>query len=120
MGVDELRYRTRPATGRPESALVLLHGRGADENDLFPLFDLLDPSRRMLGVAPRGPLSLPPGGAHWYALHRVGYPDPPTFHDTLALLGGWLEDLSVQTGIGIDHMVFGGFSQGAVMAYSLA
>ena len=120
MGVDDLRYSTRPAAGSPESALVLLHGRGADENDLFPLFDLLDPSRRMLGVAPRGPLSLPPGGAHWYALHRVGYPDPPTFLATLARLGGWLEDLSAQTGIDIEQMVLGGFSQGAVMAYSLA
>ena len=25
---------------------------------------------------PRGPLSLPPGGAHWYVVPRVGYPDP--------------------------------------------
>ena len=56
-----------PAAGEPEGALVLFHGRGADENDLFPLLDALDPERRLLGVTPRGPLSLPPGGAHWYA-----------------------------------------------------
>src|SRR5262249_53369414 len=50
---------TRPAAAEPEGALVLFHGRGADEQDLFPLLDLLDPERRRLGVTPRAPLSLP-------------------------------------------------------------
>ena len=64
----------RPAAGEPEGLLVLLHGRGADERDLFPLLDLLDPERRLLGVTPRGPLTLPPGGAHWYVVREIGYP----------------------------------------------
>ena len=61
---------------------MLFHGRGADEHDLFPLLDILDPERRLLGATARGPLSLPPGGAHWYVVRRVGYPDPETFHAT--------------------------------------
>ena len=36
--------RVRPAAGEPEGALVLLHGRGADENDLHGLLDQLDPA----------------------------------------------------------------------------
>ena len=69
----ELVHRIRPAAGEPEGALVLLHGRGADEHDLLPLLEALDPERRLVGVTPRGPLSLPPGGAHWYVVreHRV-------------------------------------------------
>ena len=78
----QLEYLLRPAAADPEGALVLLHGRGADEHDLFPLLDMLDPERRLLGATARGPLSLPPGGAHWYAVRRVGYPDPETFHST--------------------------------------
>ena len=54
----------RQPAGAPAGALVLLHGRGADEHDLFPLLDLLDPERRLLGVTPRGPLSLPPAFEH--------------------------------------------------------
>ena len=81
-----------PASQRdPEGALVLLHGRGADEHDLFPLLDMLDPERRLLGATARGPLSLPPGGAHWYVVRRVGYPDPETFHSTYPELAGWLD-----------------------------
>src|SRR5437763_3044940 len=82
----ELERRLRPAAGEPEGLLVLFHGRGADEHDLCPLFDALDPERRLLGVSPRGPLSLPPGGAHWYALRQIGYPDPETFRSTYELV----------------------------------
>jgi phospholipase/carboxylesterase len=105
----------REPAGEPEGALVLLHGRGADEHDLHPLLDALDPGRRVLGLTPRGPLSLPPGGAHWYALRRIGFPDPATFGDTYPKLAAWLDGI----GIPPERTVLGGFSQGAVMTYAL-
>ncbi|HVD11935.1 MAG TPA: hypothetical protein VNB46_01765, partial [Gaiellaceae bacterium] len=83
-------YRERPADGEPEGLLVLFHGRGVDENDLFPLLDVLDPQQRLLGLAPRGPLSLPPGGSHWYAVQEIGYPDPSTFLPTFEAVSEWL------------------------------
>jgi phospholipase/carboxylesterase len=109
----------RPAAGDPEGALVLLHGRGADERDLFPLLDMLDPQRRLLGATARGPLSLPPGGAHWYVVRRVGYPDPETFNSTYPELSSWLSELLAEHGIPPERTVLGGFSQGSVMAYAL-
>ncbi len=112
---DELRYLERPATGAPEGALVLLHGRGADERDLFPLLDALDPDRRLLGITPRGPLALPPGGAHWYALGGIPTPDPDTFFPTFELAATFLDGLPVPT----ERIVLGGFSQGAVMSWAL-
>jgi phospholipase/carboxylesterase len=108
-------HLTRPARGEPEGLLVLFHGRGADEHDLFPLLDLLDPERRLLGVTPRGPLALPPGGAHWYALYRLGEPDPQTFLATYASVVEWLDGL----GFASERTILGGFSQGAVMTYAL-
>jgi phospholipase/carboxylesterase len=103
----------RPAAGEPAGALVLLHGRGADEHDLFPLLDVLDPERRLSGYCPRGPLSLPPGGAHWYVVPRVGYPDPATFASSYREASEWLDALPH------ERIVLGGFSQGAVMSYAL-
>ena len=108
-------YRHRPAAGEPEGALVLFHGRGADEHDLFPLLDVLDPERRLEGFTPRGPLSFPPGGAHWYAVHRIGYPDPTTFAFGYNEASMWLDAL----GFPPERTVLGGFSQGAVMSFAL-
>ena len=57
-----LRYRERRAAAEPQGLLLLWHGRGADENDLYPLFDILDPDRRLRGFAPRADRSLYPPG----------------------------------------------------------
>jgi phospholipase/carboxylesterase len=103
----------RPPAGEAAGALVLFHGRGADEHDLHPLLDVLDPERRLHGYCPRGPLSLPPGGAHWYVVPRVGFPDPATFASSYAEAGAWLDALPH------ERVVIGGFSQGAVMSLAL-
>ena len=76
---------------------------------------MLDPERRLLGVTPRGPLSLPPGGAHWFRLVRLGVPEPESFRATYAELSEWLDGL----GFAPERTILGGFSQGAVMSYAL-
>lgn len=119
MGIDDLVHILRPVTGDPLGALVLFHGRGADERDLAPLLQVLDPDRRLVGITPRGPLSLPPGGAHWYAVQRIGYPDPTTFWEVYPRVAAWLDALPATTGVPIERTVIGGFSQGAVMSLAL-
>jgi phospholipase/carboxylesterase len=111
----------REPEGEPEGALVLNHGRGTDERDLYGLLDELDPDRRLLGVTTGAPLTnVPPGGRHWYLVPRVGYPDPETFQSSYGLLTGFLDELLAERGIGWDRTVIGGFSMGAVMSYSVA
>ena len=119
MSADGLIHLRRPAAGEPEGALVLFHGRGTGEDDLLPLMDMLDPERRLLGLTPRGPLSLPPGGAHWYAVARIGFPDHDTFRATYAVATAWLDAALEDAGIAIGSTVIGGFSQGAVMSYAI-
>ncbi len=106
----------RPA--QPAGALVLLHGRGADEHDLVPLLHALDPDGRLAGVTVQAPLRLPPGGRHWYVSREVGRPDRTTFLETYARLCACLDDLPALTGVSLGATVLGGFSQGAVMAYA--
>jgi phospholipase/carboxylesterase len=113
---EALVARWREAAGEPAGALVLLHGRGADENDLHPLLDLLDPERKLLGVTPGGPLRLPPGGRHWYALGGIPTPDPETFLATAPRLAGFLDALPVPP----ERILLGGFSQGTVMSWAMA
>ncbi|HEU5004033.1 MAG TPA: phospholipase [Actinomycetota bacterium] len=119
-GLDALVHLTRKPARPPEGALVLFHGRGSDEHDLYGLLGYLDPERRLLGVTARGPLSLPPGGAHWYALGGVGTPNPETFLATYGRLGDWLDALAIETGIPTSRTILGGFSQGAVMTHAMS
>jgi len=116
---ETLIHVRREAAGDPAGALVLFHGRGTSEHDLLPLLDMLDPERRLVGITPRGPLSLPPGGAHWYAVARIGFPDHDTFHATYGAAGRWLESVLADEGVSIAQTIIGGFSQGAVMSYAL-
>jgi len=102
----------RPAEGEPQGSLVLLHGRGADEYDLHPLLDALDPERRLLGVTPRGPHALPPGGAHWYRLGGIPTPEPETFWPSFEALSELLDGMP-------QPLVLGGFSQGTAMTWAL-
>ena len=96
-----------------------MHGRGANELDLEPLLSVLDREARLVGILPRGPLTLPPGGAHWYAVQQVGYPDPDTFFTTFERASTWLGALLEELEVPPERTVLGGFSQGAVMSYAL-
>lgn len=117
--LEPLAHRLREASGEPEGALVLFHGRGTSEHDLFPLLEALDPERRLVGLTPRAPLSLPPGGAHWYVVREVGYPDRATFEPSFAQAAGFVDALPSALGVPIERTILGGFSQGAVMAHAL-
>jgi phospholipase/carboxylesterase len=118
--VSTLAYRERPAAGEATGLLVLHHGRGADEHDLLPFADVLDPRRRLHVVTPRAPLTLPGWpGHHWYVVPRVGYPDHDTFHAAYEQLAAFHDGVWERTGLTPEQTVFGGFSMGSVMSYSL-
>jgi phospholipase/carboxylesterase len=125
-----LAHLIREPAGDPQGALILNHGRGTDESDLYQLLDAFDPERRLLGVTPGAPLSseevagrsaLPvaPGGKHWYAVERVGHPEADTFAAAYAGLTGFLDQLLEERGIQWDQTVVGGFSMGCVMSYAV-
>ena len=73
-----------------------------------------------MGATPRGPLTLPPGGHHWYIVERVGFPHQETFMETFGMLTGWLDAFAENVGVPWERTVIGGFSQGSVMSYALA
>lgn len=117
IGLD---LRVRDADGALAGALILNHGRGTDENDLFGLLDAIDPERRLLGVTTGAPfVGPPPGGRHWYVVERVGSPHARTFADAYRVLTSRLDELLAERGIEWSQVALGGFSQGTVMSYAV-
>lgn len=118
--MPSLPFLERPAAERATGLLVLHHGRGTSELDLFSLADVLDPDQRLHVVTPRAPFQLPGApGYHWYAVPRVGYPDPASFGSSYAALASFHDGLWERTGLTPDRTVLGGFSMGTVMSYAL-
>lgn len=68
---------------------------------------------------PLGPLEAQPEGRHWYLIEREASPEPATFLPNLEALSDWLDHTLAAHRVDPDRTVLAGFSQGAVMAYSL-
>ncbi|HLJ66176.1 MAG TPA: PHB depolymerase family esterase [Chloroflexota bacterium] len=111
----------RPIAGEaPHPALILLHGRGADERDLLPLAHQLDP--RLFVVSARAPFRFGWGGYVWYDLapQGVGYPDPATLDSSMRKVRAFLGEVTETYPLDRSRIYLGGFSNGATLAGVLA
>lgn len=98
-----------------ERRLVLLHGWGADADDLLDLSELLvEPAVSV--VALRAPLPHPGGsGRQWYDLQQPDWPQLPAARTQLRQR---LEQLATE--VPLEKTVLLGFSQGAAMALDVS
>lgn len=99
-------------------AVIFLHGRGADEEDLLGVAPLLDPRFFLLSV--RAPYPFPGGGYTWYDLEQIGSPDPVMFQAGYQKLSRFLDDTIGGYPIDPRRVCLFGFSMGTVMSYALA
>jgi phospholipase/carboxylesterase len=100
--------------------LVLLHGIGADEEDLLPLAPFLDP--RFLVVSARAPHPAEPMGHRWYAIDWAVTPpcaDSVEIAASRDLLGRFVEEAIGAYGADPARIFLFGFSQGAIMSRAL-
>lgn len=95
--------------GRP--LLILLHGYGADEHDLFALTPHLPP--QFVVAAVRAPLGLPfpSPGYSWYPIDGRDAHDPTRVTDAASLVADWIDAIAPETPVGLL-----GFSQGGAVA----
>ncbi len=98
----------------PQGLIVLLHGWGANAQDLAPLASLLNlPAFQFL--FPNAPFPHPqalPEGRMWYDLTTQ---DAQQLATSRQNLNDWLASLEQQTGVPTARTVLGGFSQGGAM-----
>jgi phospholipase/carboxylesterase len=116
----ELVERVIPPRRRVEGApplLVMLHGIGADENDLVPIAAQLDP--RFTVVSVRAPRPYHAGFA-WFQIDwrpdGTIVPNVAEAHATLADLVRWLAAAPARHGTDPHRLYLLGFSQGAMMS----
>jgi thioredoxin 1 len=100
--------------------LVLLHGYGADEQDLGGLLPYLDPDGRLAAVMPRGPFDAPgaPGYA-WFPITAEGV-DATAFSEAVDLVDAFVDEQCAALDLPRSEAIIGGFSQGAGIALAVA
>ncbi|HVB09344.1 MAG TPA: phospholipase [Bacillota bacterium] len=103
----------------PHPCLLLLHGRGADEQDLLGLAGLLDP--RLFCVSVRAPLRAPGmPGYQWHTSLATGSPEPVSMLQSLEKLRRVVAALPGAYPVDPGRLFVLGFSQGAAMTLALS
>ncbi len=116
-------YLVRPAhSGEVQSPLVvLLHGYGANEEDLFSLADTMP--KECVVISLRGPHILAEGHYAWFSLHFTSgnmVHDAAQAEASRSLLMEVVDTAVLEFNIDTTQIFLIGFSQGAIMSYSVA
>lgn len=117
--VERVAEPREPSAGKPP-LLVLLHGIGADENDLFPIGPMLDPRLKVVSLRAPRPYAV---GHSWFDIEFRAdgsvVPDLAQARAALAALASWLEEAPARHGTDPERSYVLGFSQGSMMSLGL-
>jgi phospholipase/carboxylesterase len=103
----------------PSPAVVLIHGRGTNEQDLLPIAAQLPDELHVLSVRAPDPLQ---GGYTWYELDlsagglHASQPHKEEFRRSLDLLSDFVEWAIEEYAIDPERIGLLGFSQGSIMS----
>ena len=110
-----LHVNTVGSSGAGSRLLVLLHGFGADENDLAPLVPYLDPEGAYFSICPRAPYDVMGGGAGWYERDGEGTIVGSTFLSSIDAIDDVIDTNCAAHQLARNETVVIGFSQGCAM-----
>ena len=107
---------------KPSPLLVMVHGYGSNEEDLFSFSSELPDEYYVVSV--RAPYDLQPYGHAWYAIHfdadENKFSDDAQAIESRDLIVGFIDELIAKYPIDATQVSLIGFSQGAILSYATA
>lgn len=122
-GLEQLSFLKRDASAGTTEAwlLVLMHGVGSNERDLFGLASHMPGKFHVVSL--RAPNTMGPGSYAWFqfSVSQTGERliNAPQETESRRVLLEFVTALSKQLSVPPERVVLGGFSQGGIMALSL-
>jgi len=118
-----LHYISQPpqVASKHPPLLILLHGLGSNEQDLFSFAPQLDP--RYLIISVRAPLPYGYGGYAWFTIdfsRGVPQPNLGQVYEARQQFTQFLDEIVQKFQPDPEHVYLTGFSQGAMMSYATA
>lgn len=102
--------------------LLLFHGYGSDENDLFSFANELP--KELYIISARAPYPMQPYGNAWYAINfdaeKGKWSDDEQAKASRDLIGKFIDEVVENHPVNKDNITLLGFSQGTILSYAVA
>ena len=115
-----VRHPKKPTKQLP--LILLLHGYGSNEDDLFSFADSLP--EKALVVSIRAPYSIQPTGFAWYSIYfdevRGKWSDDHQAIEARDRIASLIDEIVEKYQTNANNVTLMGFSQGAILSYGIA
>ena len=116
-------YLVKPSSLKENAPLlIMLHGYGSNENDLFSFASELQDE--FLIVSLQAPYELQPFGYAWYAINfdndQGKWSNDEQAIESRDLIANFIDEIQDNYSINKDNVTLLGFSQGAILSYAVA
>ena len=102
--------------------LIMLHGYGSDENDLFSFADELPDELFVISV--KAPYTMQPYGNAWYAIHWDNqdgkFSDDEQAKESREKIVDFIDEAVEAYHLDAKNVTLLGFSQGSILSYAVA
>ncbi|TWO31438.1 phospholipase [Seonamhaeicola sediminis] len=118
-----LYHLTRPSSlSKNAPLLIMMHGYGSDENDLFSFASELPDELFIISV--RAPYPMAPYGNAWYTINfdaeRGKWNDKEQAEASRDLIANFIDEATENYPVNKDNVTLLGFSQGSILSYGIA
>lgn len=118
-----LDHITKPSTlSKDAPVLIMLHGYGSDENDLFSFASELP--EELYIISAKAPYQLQPYGNAWYAIHfdapQGKWSDTEQALESRETIAKFIDEVCDTYPINRDNVTLLGFSQGTILGLATA
>jgi phospholipase/carboxylesterase len=118
-----LHHLTRPSTLKENAPLlIMLHGYGSDENDLFSFASELP--KELFIISVRAPYPMQPYGNAWYAINFDAemnkWNDNDQAKKSRDLIAKFIDEACNTYPVNKNNVTLLGFSQGTILSYAVA
>ena len=117
----EYKIRKSAVENRKNPSIILLHGYGSDENDLFSFAEYLPKKYTIISL--RAPFETPMGGYCWFSINfnnsNEKWSDHKQAYQSILNLESQIDFFIQKYNLEPDQIDLLGFSQGAVLSWAL-
>ena len=117
----EYKIRKSAIENRKNPSIILLHGYGSDENDLFSFAEYLPKKYTIISL--RAPFETPMGGYCWFSINfnnsNEKWSDHKQAYQSILNLESQIDFFIQKYNLEADQIDLLGFSQGAVLSWTL-